>query len=78
MTPQMYFLLLALLILSAAATFIIVKWIEHQCKHEWETIDVISVHANGDTTPIGIMYVLKCKKCGEISQKEIKHETSHL
>ena len=36
MTPEMYFLLLALLILSVAATFIIVKWIGHQCKHEWD------------------------------------------
>ena len=70
MTPQMYFLLLALLILSAAATFIIVKWIEHQCKHEWETIDVISVHANGDTTPIGIMYVLKCKNAAKFRRKK--------
>lgn len=78
MTPQMHFLLIALLILSAAATFIIVKWIGHQCKHEWETIDVIPVYSNGDPTPVGIMYVLKCKKCGEISQREIKHEASHL
>ena len=78
MTPQMYFLLIALLILSAAATVIIVKWIEHQCKHEWETVDVIPVRSNGDPTPVGIMYVLKCKKCGEISQREITHEESHL
>jgi hypothetical protein len=78
MTPQMYFLLIALLILSAAATFIIVKRIEHQCNHEWETVDVIPVYSNGDPTPVGIMYVLKCKKCGEISQREIKHEELHL
>lgn len=41
----------------------------HRCLHEWETIEV------GKSTSwvgsVGKIFVLRCKKCGDIEQREI-------
>ena len=68
--------LLALLIVAATVAFITSQVLKHSCVHEWETIDTLPVYENDTNIPCAIMYVLKCKKCGEIRQKEVKHNSN--
>lgn len=46
----------------------------HVCRHEWETINTIKVY-NGyrgpDSLPVATKYILRCKKCGEITARKV-------
>ena len=67
-------LIVALLICVAwASTKIIIKLIERRCKHEWETIQELPVQGNDSDIPIAYLYVLRCKKCGDIKQSQVKY-----
>lgn len=52
---------------------IIIKLIERRCKHEWEADRELPVQDNDSDIPIAYLYVLRCKKCGGISQRQVKY-----
>lgn len=56
-------------------TCIIIKLIERRCKHEWEAVREIPVHSDDSGIPIAYLYVLRCKKCGDINQRQVKYRT---
>lgn len=59
-------------VIIVCVTLIVITFIKHSCKHEWETIRVIRVYEDGDNSmPIFNRYVLQCKKCGTIKKKVI-------
>jgi len=70
--------LIALLIVSAAVVLIVHLVLKHLCAHEWETIEELPVYGESDIRPCAFLYVLKCKKCGEIRQKVVKYEVLTL
>jgi hypothetical protein len=41
------------------------------CSHRWETIDQKRIDYI-DTGTTGIIYIMRCKDCGEVKQKTIK------
>ena len=43
------------------------------CPHSWETINEMSVHSTpeGAGRPTAVLYVLRCKNCGEITERRI-------
>lgn len=46
---------------------------EYLCKHEWEIMDAVKVFNDSySKRPCEIKYILRCKKCGDIKEKEIK------
>lgn len=43
------------------------------CQHEWVTIKEINVYQYSyDKLPCGVKYILRCKKCGDIKEREFK------
>ena len=56
-----------------AITRIIIKLIELRCKHEWEAVPELPVQGDDSGIPIAYLYVLRCKKCGDISQRQVKY-----
>ena len=67
-------LIVVLLICVAwAITSIIIKLIERRCKHEWEAVRELPVHGEDSDIPIAYLYVLRCKKCGDITQRQVKY-----
>lgn len=54
-------------------TRIIIKLIELRCKHEWEAVPELPVQGDDSGIPIAYLYVLRCKKCGDISQRQVKY-----
>ncbi len=62
-----------LICLAWAITSIIIKLIERRCKHEWEAVREIPVHSEDGDNPIAYLYVLRCKKCGDITQRQVKY-----
>lgn len=56
-----------------AITRIIIKLIERRCKHEWEAVPELPVQGDDSGIPIAYLYVLRCKKCGDISQRQVKY-----
>lgn len=67
-------LIVVLLICVAwAITSIIIKLIERRCKHEWEIVQELPVHGENSDIPIAYLYVLRCKKCGDITQRQVKY-----
>ena len=56
-----------------AITRIIIKLIERRCKHEWEAVLELPVQGDDSGIPIAYLYVLLCKKCGDISQRQVKY-----
>ena len=67
-------LIVVLLICVAwAITSIIIKLIERRCKHEWESIQELPVYGDAGDPPIAYLYVLRCKKCGDITQRQVKY-----
>ena len=56
-----------------AITRIIIKLIERRCKHEWEAVLELPVQGDDSGIPIAYLYVLRCKKCGDISQRQVKY-----
>ena len=42
------------------------------CRHEFETIEIVSVFSQYDSTmPMASLHVLRCKKCGTVIQKKV-------
>lgn len=67
-------LIVVLLICVAwSITRIIIKLIELRCKHEWEAVPELPVQGDDSGIPIAYRYVLRCKKCGDISQRQVKY-----
>ena len=67
-------LIVVLLICVAwAITSIIIKLIERRCKHEWEAVRELTVQGDNSGVPVAYLYVLRCKKCGDISQRQVKY-----
>lgn len=67
-------LIVVLLICVAwGITSIIIKLIERRCKHEWEAVRELPVQGDDSGIPIAYLYVLRCKKCGDISQRQVKY-----
>lgn len=62
-----------LICLAWAITSIIIKLIERRCKHEWEAVREFPVHGDDSGVPLAYLYVLRCKKCGDIKQKQVKY-----
>lgn len=62
-----------LICLAWAITSIIIKLIERRCKHEWEAVRELPVHGEDSGIPIAYLYVLRCKKCGDITQRQVKY-----
>ena len=56
-----------------AITRIIIKLIERRCKYEWEAVPELPVQGDDSGIPIAYLYVLRCKKCGDISQRQVKY-----
>ena len=43
------------------------------CDHQWEIIKKLDVYQYSyDKMPCKVKYILRCKKCGDIKEKEIK------
>lgn len=61
-----------LICLAWAITSIIIKLIERRCKHEWESVQELPVYDDAGGSPIAYLYVLRCKKCGDITQRQVK------
>lgn len=59
--------------LAWAIISIIIKLIERRCKHEWEAVRELPVHGEDSDIPIAYLYVLRCKKCGDITQRQVKY-----
>lgn len=69
-------LIVVLLICVAwAITSIIIKLIERRCKHEWDSVQEHPVYGDNGDIPIAYLYVLRCKKCGDISQRQVKYRS---
>ena len=67
-------LIVVLLICVAwSITRIIIKLIELRCKHEWEAVPELPVQGDDSGIPVAYLYVLRCKKCGDISQRQVKY-----
>ena len=67
-------LIVVLLICVAwAITSIIIKLLERRCKHEWEAVRELHVQDDDSGVPIAYLYVLRCKKCGDIKQRQVKY-----
>ena len=80
MEPNYMFIGVVLAIcFMGCVTFIIAKIIDRRCKHEWETIQELPVQEcdNGNIT-IAYLYVLRCKKCGDISQCQVKYRAEGI
>ena len=46
---------------------------ESSCEHQWETIKEIDVYQyDFSRRPCGVKYILRCKKCGDIKEREFK------
>lgn len=56
-----------------AITRIIIKLIERRCMHEWEAVLELPVQGDDSGIPIAYLYALRCKKCGDISQRQVKY-----
>ena len=41
------------------------------CPHEWETFAQADVCRVGCDTPWALMYMLRCKKCGDVKGRKI-------
>lgn len=49
-----------------------IKEEKSSCQHEWEIMKEIKVFQDSlSRRPCGIKYILRCKKCGDIKEKEI-------
>ena len=52
-----------------------IKWLRKLfgcCEHEWDIFGVKSVFETNDDVnelPIGSIYILQCKKCGDLKKK---------
>ena len=63
-------------VFTICLTIIVIKMYSRRCKHEWEKIDEFPVlntdpsNASPDV-PIAHIYVMRCKKCGEVTQRKI-------
>lgn len=67
-------LIVVLLICVAwAITSIIIKLIERRCKHEWVAVKELHVRDDESGIPLAYMYVLRCKKCGDLKQRQVKY-----
>lgn len=43
------------------------------CQHQWEIIKKLDVYQYSYARmPYKVVYILRCKKCGDIKEKEIK------
>ena len=62
-----------LICVAWAITSIIIKLIERRCKHEWEAVRELPVQGDDSGVPIAYVYVLRCKKCGDIKQSQVKY-----
>lgn len=62
-----------LICVSWAITSIIIKLIERRCKHEWIAVKELPVQGDDSGIPIAYLYVLRCKKCGDIKQRQVKY-----
>lgn len=72
-------LIVVLLICVAwAITSIIIKLIERRCKHEWEAVREIPVQGDNSGIPIAYLYVLRCKKCGDIKEHQVKYRAGRI
>ncbi len=53
--------------------FIVGKIIDHCCKHEWETEQVVHVSEHCEFWDSNYdRYYLRCKKCGKVKIKNMK------
>ena len=59
-------------------TSIIIKLIERRCKHEWEAVRELPVQGDDSGIPIAYLYVLRCKKCGDIKQRQVKYRSGRI
>lgn len=57
---------------------IIIKLIERRCKHEWDSVQELPVYGDNGDIPIAYLYVLRCKKCGDISQRQVKYHAGGI
>ncbi len=72
-------LIVVLLICVAwGITSIIIKLIERRCKHEWEAVRELPVQGDNGDIPIAYLYVLRCKKCGDITQRQVKYRSGRI
>jgi len=72
MEPNMFIGAVLAICFMGCVTFIIVKIIDRRCKHEWEAVREFPVQGDNSEIPIAYLYVLRCKKCGDISKREVK------
>lgn len=65
-------IIICTIIIAVVIVAIAFKALEHRCRHEWEIQKSLPVYDNDGKLPVSLLYVLRCKKCGDIKQHEVK------
>lgn len=73
MEPIHFTIIVCTIIIAVAVVAIAFKALEHRCRHEWEIEESLPVYDKDPTIPVALLYVLRCKKCGDIREHEVKH-----
>lgn len=73
MEPINLTIIVCTIIITGVIAAIAFKALEHRCKHEWEAVPELPVQGDDSGIPIAYLYVLRCKKCGDISQRQVKY-----
>ncbi len=76
MEPIHLTIIVCTIIIAVVVVAIAFKALEHRCRHEWEIQESLPVYGNNGNVPVAFLYVLGCKKCGDIRQHEVKHRSS--
>ena len=72
MEPNMFIGVVLAICFMGCVTFIIAKIIDRRCKHEWEIVHRVAVwEHNYDQMPVKFQYVMRCKHCGMIKNKDV-------
>lgn len=77
MEPIHFTIIVCAIIIAVVVVAIAFKALEHRCRHEWEIQESLPVYGKDPTIPVALLYVLRCKRCGDIRQKEVKHFEEH-
>ncbi len=74
MEPIHLTIIVCIIIIAVVVVAIAFKTLEHRCRHEWEIEESLPVYDGNDgTLPVAYLYVLRCKKCGDIKQRQVKY-----
>lgn len=73
MEPINLTIIVCVIIIAVVIVAIAFKALEHRCKHEWEIVQELPVHDGNGGIPVAYLYVLRCKKCGDIKRRQVKY-----